>query len=300
MYENPEFLKALSSLGCEFSTGFDLSAFTSFKVGGPADYFAKPRNVDEAVSLLHLAQSFEIPYLVLGNACNVLFSDDGYRGLIISSSAMSFIELRADNIIFCGSGIKLSALCNFALKNSLSGLEFAYGIPGSAGGAAYMNAGAYGGEMKDVLISCDHIDKNLTTGSFSGDDLKLSYRNSVYKTDRYLITSLHFRLHPGDFREIKSKMDELMQKRVDKQPLEFPSAGSVFKRPPDDFAGRLIEESGLKGYRIGGAMVSEKHAGFIINYDKATSKDIKDLIDHVKNTVKARSGVILDTEIVFV
>ncbi|HOO25019.1 MAG TPA: UDP-N-acetylmuramate dehydrogenase, partial [Clostridiales bacterium] len=251
MYDNPGFLKALTTLGCDFTSNFDLSTFTSFKVGGPADYFAKPSNAEEAASLLRLAQRYEIPFLVLGNASNVLFDDEGYRGLIINTSAMNSVELGADNEIVCSSGIKLSALCNFALKNSLSGLEFAYGIPGSAGGAAYMNAGAYGGEMKDVLISCDHIDNNGVFGSYGGDELDLSYRNSVYKKGSYIITNLHFKLYKGEYEEIKAKMDELMQRRVDKQPLDYPSAGSVFKRPPDDFAGRLIEEAGLKGYRIG-------------------------------------------------
>ncbi|NLP48152.1 MAG: UDP-N-acetylmuramate dehydrogenase [Clostridiales bacterium] len=301
MYDYSGLLELAQTLKCEIVKDFPLSAITSFKVGGPADVLAKPVSADDAIRLWRWAKQENVKVLILGKASNVLISDQGFKGLVISTGAFKKLELLPGNKIECGAGVSLSALCNFALKNSLTGLEFAYGIPGSAGGAAYMNAGAYGGEMKDVLVSCKHVEalkSDFLLGNFSGDELELSYRNSVYKNKPYLITSLTLQLKQGEASEIKAKMDDYMHRRIAKQPLEFPSGGSIFKRPPDDFAGRLIEICGLKGYSIGGAQVSEKHAGFIINTGKATSKDIKDLISFVQESVRGKTGVLLETEIV--
>ena len=188
-------------------------------------------------------------------------------------------------------------LCRFALQNSLSGLEFAFGIPGSCGGAAFMNAGAYGGEMKDVLFKCDHIDENGERGSLSGDELNLSYRHSAYSENGCTITGLYLKLKKGNPDEIKAKMDDFLQRRKDKQPLEYPSAGSTFKRPEGYFAGALIEECGLKGKQVGGAQVSEKHAGFIINKGGATCTDILELCKICSETVYKQKGVKLEMEI---
>ena len=188
-------------------------------------------------------------------------------------------------------------MCSFALENSLTGLEFAYGIPGSCGGAAFMNAGAYGGEMKDVLYRCDHIDKNGDKGFIEGEDMRLSYRHSAYYDNGCIVTGLYLKLKKGDKEEIKAKMTELMGRRKDKQPLEFPSAGSTFKRPEGYFAGALIEECNLKGVSVGGAQVSEKHAGFVINTGGATCKDVLDLCKKVSDTVYDKKGVKLEMEI---
>ena len=191
----------------------------------------------------------------------------------------------------------MSRVCNFALENGLTGLEFAFGIPGSAGGAAYMNAGAYGGEMKDVLVECRHIDSNGNFGSLRGEELGLAYRTSAYEHNGYIITTLVMKLSKGNKDEIRAKMQELLQRRKDKQPLEYPSAGSTFKRPEGYFAGALIEECGLKGYSVGGAQVSEKHAGFVINKGSATAKDVLDLIKYIQDKVFSEKGVMLEPEV---
>jgi UDP-N-acetylmuramate dehydrogenase len=188
-------------------------------------------------------------------------------------------------------------ICRLALENSLSGLEFAYGIPGTAGGAVYMNAGAYGGEMKDVLVKCEHLDSELNEGSFSGEDLQLGYRHSIYSENDYVITSLTLKMKKGNYDDIKALMDENLSKRKAKQPLDFPSAGSTFKRPDGYFAGALIEQCNLKGYCIGDAQVSEKHAGFVINKGNATTSDILKLIKHIQKTVFENKGVMLETEV---
>jgi UDP-N-acetylmuramate dehydrogenase len=207
------------------------------------------------------------------------------------------MKMLDENTIECESGVMMKALCNFALDNSLSGLEFAFGIPGNLGGAVYMNAGAYGGEMKDVVTKVYHVDKEGNEGLILGDNLAFGYRTSAYEHNGYIITGAEFSLKKGDKAEIKEKMSDLLGRRKDKQPLEYPSAGSTFKRPEGYFAGALIEECNLKGKQIGGARVSEKHAGFIINYDNATSSDILKLIDFVKETVEKEKGVTLTPEV---
>ena len=241
-----------------------------------------------------------VTFTVLGKGSNVLVSDDGIRGLTIITAGEEEIRAEGECGIYCSAGTPLIRLCLYALENSLTGFEFAYGIPGSAGGAAFMNAGAYGGEMKDVLVACEHITRSGEKGTLTGSELALGYRRSAYCDNGFVITGLHLRLNKGKPEEIRAKMDELLSKRKAKQPLEYPSAGSTFKRPEGYFAGALIEENGLKGYSVGGAQVSEKHAGFVINRGGATAGDVMQLVNDVKEKVLASSGVELEPEIRFI
>lgn len=284
-------------IGCEYSEETVLSACTSFKIGGKADLLVLPETEDMLAKVVSACNTANVRTLILGKGSNLLVSDEGFRGVVISTSKLDDIKLIDETTVFCQSGATLSRLCRFALDNSLTGLEFAYGIPGSAGGAAYMNAGAYGGEMKDVLCRCDHICKDGSTGFYEGSDLDLSYRHSVYSKSDKTVTALYLKLKKGDKTVIKAKMDELMGKRRDKQPLEYPSAGSTFKRPEGYFAGALIEQCGLKGYTVGGAQVSEKHAGFVVNIGGATAADVLGVIEHCKKTVFENTGVILEPEV---
>ena len=295
-------INKLSSLGIKYLTDEPMKNHTSFKTGGNASLFIEPSSEDELIKVLNICEENKTDVFVLGKGSNLLVSDEGIRdkAVIHISQGLDEIRLTDETTIVAGAGASLAALCKFALANELTGLEFAYGIPGSCGGAAFMNAGAYGGEMKDVLVSCSHFDKKGNKGSFSGDELDLSYRHSAYSGSELIITSLTLKLQKGNKDEIESMMNELMGRRKDKQPLDYPSAGSVFKRPEGYFAGALIEQSGLKGATVGGAMVSKKHAGFIINYDGATTTDVINLIRHCQKTVKEKFGVDLETEIRFV
>lgn len=284
-------------LKCEYSTEAMLRDFTSFKIGGKADVMVFPDSVGKLSEIVSFSHKYEIPVFILGKGSNLLVNDNGIKGVVINTNKLDGIELTDETTIRCGCGISLSRLCRFALDNSLSGLEFAFGIPGTAGGAAYMNAGAYGGEMKDILVSCEHLNSDGTLSSFSGDELSLGYRHSVYSDNDCIITSLTLNLRKGNKEEIKAKMDELIGKRKDKQPLEYPSAGSTFKRPEGYFAGALIEQCGLKGFTVGGAQVSEKHAGFVINTGAATANDVLGVIEHCQKTVLAETGVTLEPEV---
>ncbi len=284
-------------LECEYSVDAPLRDYTSFKIGGNADVLVFPDSASQILAVIEFAKKSGIPVFVLGKGSNLLVSDEGLRGIVINTCRMDKIELIDETTIFCQCGVSLTRLCRFALENSLEGLEFAFGIPGTAGGAAYMNAGAYGGEMKDVLISCKHITSDGEIAEFDADKLQLSYRHSVYSDSDYVILSLVLKLKKGNKDEIKAKMDDLMSRRKDKQPLEFPSAGSTFKRPEGYFAGALIEQCGLKGYTSGGAQVSEKHAGFVVNIGGATAKDVMNVINHCKETVFEQTGVTLEPEV---
>ncbi len=288
---------ACNEIGCEYSENVLLSNCTSFKIGGAADIFISPDSVEKLSAVLKECKKTGINVLVLGKGSNILVSDNGFKGVVINTSKLDKIELIDETTIYCQSGVTLSKLCRFALDNSLTGLEFAFGIPGSAGGAAYMNAGAYGGEMKDVLYRCDHIDACGNEASFVNSELDLSYRHSAYSKSDKIITALYLKLSKGNKDEIKAKMDELMGKRRDKQPLDYPSAGSTFKRPEGYFAGALIEECGLKGFTVGGAQVSEKHAGFVINIGGATASDVLGVIEHCRKTVMESKGVMLEPEV---
>ncbi len=287
--------------GIEYRLDAPMSEYTSFRTGGPADVLILPKNEPELRRVLTLCADEEIRPFVFGNGSNLLVSDDGIRSVSVRlASNFDDIRLLNDDMIFCTAGTKLAKLCNFALENSLSGLEFAYGIPGSAGGAAYMNAGAYGGEMKDVLVSCNHLDFSGNPGRLSGDMLGLSYRRSAYTDKYFVITGITVKLQKGEREEISAKMKNILQRRVDKQPLDLPSAGSFFKRPEGHFAGALIEQCGLKGFSVGGAQVSEKHAGFVVNKGGATTAEIMELGRVVSEKVFGQTGVKLEMEVKYI
>lgn len=285
-------------LGATVEFNAPMKKYTSFKCGGNASILITPDSSDSLQKIISYCYTKNVKPLMIGNGSNLLVTDNGIDNVVIKiGSKMSKIELIDDTTIFCEAGASLKSLCMFALENSLSGLEFAYGIPGTLGGAAYMNAGAYGGEMKDVLFSCKHIDADGNIGELLQDELDLRYRGSAYTDNGFTIVSAIMKLKKAEMTDIKAAMDDKLQRRKDKQPLEYPSAGSTFKRPEGYFAGSLIEESGLKGYTVGGAQVSEKHAGFVINKNKATATDVITLIKDVQKIVFEKHGVMLETEV---
>ena len=241
----------------------------------------------------------DIDYMIIGNGSTILASDDGYRGVVIRLDGdFRKISLVDDDTIYCGAGASLAALCKFALNSGLGGLEFAWGIPGTVGGAIFMNAGAYGGEMKDVVYSVNHLTPEGESGRIEKDGLDFGYRTSVYRGNKAIITGVTIKLKKDDPENIRAKMDDFLGRRSSKQPLEYPSAGSVFKRPEGAFAGALIEQCGLKGHSHGDAQVSEKHAGFIINRSKATANDVKSLIREVQTKVFDETGYNLECELI--
>lgn len=298
MIDLSAFADSIKSEYCEILINSPMSRQTSFKVGGNADIIAFPKNKTALADVISKCRCANVPFFIMGNGSNLLVRDCGIKGVVIKTTAMDPELVVNGDTIECSAGTPLSKLCITALENSLSGLEFAYGIPGTVGGAVFMNAGAYGGEMKDVLVSVTHIDKDGNIAEMEAENLNLGYRKSFYSenTDNIII-SAKVRLSDGDKTEIKSAMDDLMGRRKDKQPIEFPSAGSTFKRPEGYFAGALIEQCGLKGYTIGGAQVSEKHAGFVINRFGGTASDVLELMEHIKNTVKTETGVTLEPEV---
>lgn len=270
---------------------------TSFKVGGPVDLMIIPKTEDEIVNILKLLTSQKLPFYIMGNGSNLLVSDKGFSGVVIKLYD-NYNDFSVDeDIITAKSGILLSKLAKVALRHNLGGFEFASGIPGTLGGAVTMNAGAYGGEMKDVLISAHVVDRQGNISEIVNGNLELAYRTSSIQKRDLIVLSAKVQLKKAPYEEIKSKMDELDYKRKDKQPLEWPSAGSTFKRPEGHFAGKLIQDCDLRGYSIGGAQVSEKHCGFIINKGGATASDIFDLITHVQERVFEKFGIRLDTEV---
>ena len=285
------------SLECSAEREVSMKNYTSFKVGGPAELFLSPEDAGQTAKIVRFCEKEEIPVFVLGKGSNLLVSDRGIKGAVIYTGKQCGISLVNENTVRAQSGASLAQLCTFALENSLSGLEFAYGIPGTVGGAVFMNAGAYGGEMKDVLLNSEYVSTDGTSGELDNEAMELSYRHSAYENSNLVITAASVRLAPADRNEIKSTMNDILARRKEKQPLEYPSAGSTFKRPEGNFAGALIEQCGLKGVSVGGAQVSEKHAGFIINRGGATAADILSLIKHVQARVKAQTGVSLETEI---
>lgn len=286
-------------LGCEARKYEPMSKHTSFKIGGNADVYIKVNNLSKLSTILKECQASDVDYMILGNGSNLLVSDDGIRGVVIRLDGdFRKITLLDDTTIFCGAGATLAYLCKFALNCGLSGLEFAWGIPGTVGGAVFMNAGAYDGEMKDVVHSVSHISPSGEIGRTEKENLNFGYRTSVYRSNNMIITGVTLKLKKGNPDEIRTKMDDYMSRRSTKQPLEYPSAGSVFKRPEGNFAGALIEQCGLKGKTCGGAQVSEKHAGFIINKSNATAKDVRDLIGEIQKTVSDKTGYSLECELI--
>lgn len=290
--------KEIDSLGgCLIQKNEPLKNHTSFKVGGPADRLVTVYNSSQLKELLGAVRRAGLPMMVLGNGSNILASDLGYRGVILKLDG-DFTKISCEgNRLIAGSGAKLSAVCQFARDHELTGLEFAYGIPGSAGGALYMNAGAYGGEMKDVVFNCSCIYSDGHEETFSLDQMELSYRHSRFQQEDCIITEISVELAPGRREEIAQQMEEFMTRRKAKQPYDLPSGGSTFKRPEGHFAAQLIEECGLKGCSVGGAQVSEKHAGFVVNKGGASCRDILELVNTVKQKVFTDKKVSLECEI---
>lgn len=286
-------------LECDARRDEPMSRHTTFRIGGNASTYIKVGTLSKLSAIVKECKNSDIDYMIIGNGSNLLISDDGIdKAVIRLDGELRNIALIDETTIYCGAGASLASLCKFALKNGLSGLEFAWGIPGSVGGAVFMNAGAYGGEMKDVVYSVSHITKDGEIGRTDKDDLQFGYRNSIYRTNGCIITGVTLKLAKAPKSEIQEKMDDYLSRRASKQPLEFPSAGSVFKRPEGAFAGALIEQCGLKGRTTGGAQVSEKHAGFIINKSNATAQDVKELIKEIQNTVKSETGYDLECELI--
>ncbi len=286
-------------MGCKAYKDEKLCSHISFKVGGPCPLLIEPKNEKQLTEVLKLIKETQTPYTILGNGTNVLVLDEGLDKIVVKiGDEMTSLTLEGDDVICCSAGTKVVTLCKFALENSLSGLEFAYGIPGTCGGAVFMNAGAYGGEVKDVITEITYLTPDLELKTMPVEEAKLSYRHSIFKENNCIVVSAKFKLKKAPKEEIKAAMNDFLSRRKDKQPLEYPSAGSTFKRPEGYFAGALIEQCGFKGKSLGGAQISDKHAGFLINKNNATAKDILDLIELTQETVKKETGVTLEPEVI--
>ena len=291
-------IELFNELKCEYAENEPMSSHTTFKIGGAARLVVYPENEKQISAIVKCAKENNIRLITIGNGSNLLVADEGIDACVmILDEHFAEIKLIGDDVIYASAGAMLIKACRFALENGLSGLEFAYGIPGSCGGGAFMNAGAYGGEMKDVLFKCSHIDRDGNIGFSEGDALKLGYRHSAYYENGCIITGLYMKMKKGDKTHIKAVMDDLISRRRAKQPLEYPSAGSTFKRPEGYYAGALIEECGLKGRSVGGAQVSEKHAGFVINKGGASCRDVIELCKLCSDTVEREKGIKLEMEI---
>ncbi len=290
--------------GIAVRTGEPMSRHTTFRCGGPAALFVEVRNAGELQAVLEAVEEREIPFFLLGRGSNLLVSDAGYDGAVITLGG-DFADIRISaedpQYIEAGAGASLTGLSAFARDHGLTGLEFACGIPGSTGGGIIMNAGAYGGEMKDVTVSVDVLPRERGAAPFtvSGEDMAFGYRTSRAKTEELIVLRAVIGLQEGDREEIGARMEELLEQRRQKQPLEFPSAGSTFKRPEGYFAGKLIQDAGLSGFRIGDAQVSEKHCGFVINRGSASASEIAALIAAVQEKVYENSGVMLEREVIY-
>lgn len=274
-----------------------MSKHTTFRIGGTADFFVMPKNREQIEAVLKLAKEENIPYLFVGNGSNLLVSDEGIRGVVIQIAG-NFKQTEVhDCQIKAQAGISLAQLAKIALSHELTGFECLAGIPGTLGGAVAMNAGAYGGEIKDVLVQATVLDQEGHIVTLSKEELDLSYRSSVVTQKGYVVLEVLLELQKGKASEISAQMEELAKKRREKQPLDYPSAGSTFKRPEGYFAGKLIEDAGLRGFSVGDAQVSEKHCGFVINRQNASAKDVQTLIQQVQNEVEQKFGVRLETEV---
>ena len=294
-----DFLQKLKKISADVRAEECMKNHTSFRIGGKADFLALVQSVEEIAGIIKLCRENDVKYTILGNGSNVLVSDEGIDGVVIKiSGKMSAVRVEGEKI-FAQAGALLSVISHTAMENGLTGLEFASGIPGTLGGALYMNAGAYGGEMKDITKKITYMDSCGEIHEISGKDAGFGYRKSIFSENECIILSAELQLMPGNKEEIAGKMAELNGKRREKQPLNLPSAGSTFKRPQGYFAGKLIEDCGLKGYRAGGAMVSEKHSGFVVNYDNASAEDVKRLIKEVQAQVYEKFGVMLEPEVKF-
>ncbi len=279
------------------SSGEPMSEHTTFRCGGRAALYARPASSEELVFCIRTIAELKAPAVFLGNGSNTLFTDAGYKGCVVQiAEGLSQVRFEGEEV-FAEPGLLLSALSRMAAERSLAGLEFASGIPGSVGGAVFMNAGAYGGQMSDVVVSVTSVTGDGKVVERGADELKLSYRHSVYTDNGEIITGVKLRLTKGDREEIDAKIADFTARRKSKQPLAYPSAGSFFKRPEGYFAGKLIEDAGLKGLKVGGAAVSSLHAGFIINEGGATAGDVIDLMKIVQETVLCKFGVMLEPEV---
>lgn len=300
MADYPAIVSRLSAAlpALEIRENEPMSEHCSFKIGGPARLMLLPSSAEEAASALAILRSSGAQVLIVGSCTNLLIPDEGYPGAVVRmSKPASSMELLDAARIRAQAGATLNALAVFAAQHELTGLEFAHGIPGSVGGGVAMNAGAYGGEMRDVLESAEYVDKDGAIRTLSGDALGLSYRHSAFSDTDKLITSAVFRLTPGDGEAVRARMNELIEKRRASQPLDMPSAGSTFKRPKTGYAAALIDQAGLKGLSVGGAMVSTKHAGFVVNAGGATYSDVIELMREVRRRVYEFSGVLLEPEV---
>lgn len=283
---------------CACEQHFTLAPLTTMEIGGECDLFIEPKSEDCLLEVLDICRYEKIPYFLLGKGSNLLIKQ--FHGVVIKIGGnLGAFVFRGERVT-AGAGGSLAGLCAEAANRGLSGMECLYGIPGSVGGALYMNAGAFGSEMKDIVKSARCIDENGEIVEILAEDMELSYRHSVFSEKKYCILSVSFELKRGEESEIKAKMKEIAAKRRDKQPIEYPSCGSTFKRPEGYFAAALIEECGLKGYSIGGAQVSEKHSGFVINKGGATFEDVMGLVEHIKQVVRERKGVELECEMLIV
>ena len=294
------FNEELKTLCPEMKLSYEepMASHTSFRIGGPAALMAFPQNATQLAQVLKFSKEKNIPVRILGAGTNVLAPDEGMQELVIClKDAMDGMELLEGNRIRVAAGVTLARAAVFAANNGLSGMEFAHGIPGTIGGGVYMNAGAYGGEMGMICESVDVVTLNGELKTLSKEEMGFSYRHSVLEETFSVVTSVILRLEPGQTEDIRSKMQELMEKRKTSQPLDKPSAGSAFKRPVGGYAAALIDQAGLKGFQIGGAAVSMKHAGFVVNMGDATAEDVKSLLVEVAKRVKEHSGIIIEPEV---
>lgn len=298
MSDYRKFDAALQSAGVCYKTDEPMSAHTSFKIGGPADRFVEVKTVSELQAALNAVSDENVPYFILGNGSNLLVPDEGLRGAVLTlQGVFKKVQSLASGHILCGAGASLATVCSFARGQGLTGLEFAWGIPGQLGGAVYMNAGAYGGEMKDIVVSTRYLDGELRLCEAHGSAHDFGYRHSAFSDTDCVLLGSTLALTPGDPADIQARMRDLSERRRSSQPLDLPSAGSTFKRPVGGYAAALIDQAGLKGYTVGGAQVSEKHAGFVVNRGGATFDDVLRLMDDVRSAVLRTSGVELEPEV---
>jgi len=290
----------LQQQGIAFAQGVLMSQKTTFRIGGPAELMLYPNSIEQLQACIKLCAEQGVKPFMLGRGSNLLVKDTGLDGVVISTEKMQGLEYLGDGKIYVEAGVSLSAMCNFAYKQNLTGSEFAFGIPGALGGSTYMNAGAYDGEMSDILLEVLEISPTGEMAWLPAAECGFGYRKSIFMQTGGVVAAARLLLQLGDPAQIKAAMDNIMHRRRDKQPLEFPNAGSAFKRPPGYFAGGLIQQCNLKGKSVGGAQISEKHAGFIINTGSATAADVRALIALVQQTVQDETGVFLEPEIKFV
>ncbi|MBP2632604.1 MAG: UDP-N-acetylenolpyruvoylglucosamine reductase [Firmicutes bacterium] len=299
MQNNHEFIADLNKIlpKSQVLLNEPMKKHTTFKIGGPADFLVLPATVDEVVNVFKIIKKYQMPFTVLGNGSNVLVLDKGIRGVVVKfDDTMSYMKQEGTKIIV-GSGSLLKDVAKFASDLSLSGMEFAIGIPGSIGGAVFMNAGAYDGEISNFITAVTAVSLDGEVIRYLKDDLEFGYRHSIFQSNHYVICEVELSLVKGNKEEIEARMDELTMRRESKQPLEMPSAGSTFKRPQGYFAGTLIEQTGLKGFKVGGAQISKKHAGFVVNAGEATAEDVLNLIQEVQKMVFEKHGVKLHPEV---